>query len=300
MLLEIEQKPMDSFAKNSMTEICKRARLQGFVEIPVAPKRELIKINRLKPWLQTNGMPLCDSLLKRESRGWSAKTWESYLRWYDRPRKEALIHPASYEEICDARSEPIYGEFGYDVDDWLRDYCGRLLNSLPPFDGQVLRLYFLEGLTELQTGIRLKRKRQDVHYTKNKALSRLRRENPAEIFCAIRIMRGPCSSFDDGEPSFGVSLSKDPIRENRNYRPQRWGAEIVAIKNSPVRKALMELSPNQQQIVYLRFWCDRSIATIAHSLGIGINVTQDICDAAVTRIKRRVVDLSNITKGASV
>jgi DNA-directed RNA polymerase specialized sigma subunit len=253
--------------------------------IPMKTKREH------RPWIQPNGKPVYTSILKRICRRWDAETWEAYLRWYQTPCKEALLRGNGYDIICGNRTEPIYQEFGYEHDELIERLCENLLRSLPKTQASVLRLYYQEGLTELQVSRRLRISQPGVHYRRKKALFSLGRKNPNEILIAIHIIRGLLPhSTEERAPSFWES-SSGIIRKDLAYDPANWKAEFEAIERPTVGQAISELTENQQRIIYLRLWCDQPGSQIARQLGIGINTVQDICAAAVSKLKRRVVEL---------
>jgi len=248
-----------------------------------------------RPWIQPNRKPLCDSYLKGISKSWDADTWEAYLTWYQTSRKEALIHTWAYDLICERRSESIYREFGYEVDEALQQYCELLLSTLPKIEEQILRLYFLEGKTELQIALKLRISKSGVHVAKKRGLFRLVAPEAKEKVGAIRTMRGISSQSENERPSIWDS-SEGALCERRSYDPADWKSELQAIKNVNVRKAVAVLPQTQQQIIYLRFWCCLSTSITARLLGIGQNAVHEICDTAVFRIKSRVVELTQEKK----
>lgn len=247
-----------------------------------------MKKNKSRPWIKSNGKPMTDSELRRASRSWDRDTWEDYLRWYDGSLKECHLSPSLYDRICAERSETIYAEYGYQIDEPVRRHCSARLGSLPKLEAKVLTLYFYEGLTELEIALRLKRSQGGVHLIKNRALSQLRRKmSPSELI-AIHIMRGLVSQDEIETPSPWDTQTYPPIHEYRAFLPENWRAELGLIRNEPFRRAVADLSEDQQRIIYLRFFCNQSFRRIARQLGIGINVAQDICDATVFKIKSRV------------
>jgi len=245
----------------------------------------MTKAKTVRPWIKSDGRVLCDEALKKASRSWNSKTWEDYLHWFERPRKENLINPESYDVHCDERTEPIYSEFGFKSDPLLQKYVEGLISQLSEVEENVIRLYFFEGLTEAQIATQLKRSFAGVHLIKKRAISRLRSVESEAEMSAIRIMKGLVSQNEDEISSPCDTHCPDPIRENRQYNPDYWRSELQTIENALVRDALSGLSDNQKRIVYWRFWCDQTTGKIARQLGIGCNVVQEICDAAVFKIK---------------
>ena len=125
-----------------------------------------------RPWLNLNQKPVCDSTLKRISKDWVADTWEDYLTWFQTPCKEALVSAKGYALKCENMSETIYGEYGHEHDELIEKYVEGLLRSLPKNQASVLRLHFLQGLTELQVSRRVRKTQQCVNVRKGKHFSR--------------------------------------------------------------------------------------------------------------------------------
>jgi DNA-directed RNA polymerase specialized sigma subunit len=288
MLFENTKKRGDSFTPSFK---CKTGLLSESLEQPNvvhSRKGKTAQKRSKRPWLRPNGKPLYRSQLIRESRSWDAKIWEDYLRWYQRPCKEALISSLAYETLCETRSESIYDELGYKSNPALRSYCEIILDSLPWIEAQVLRQYFFDGLTELQVAIRVKKTPSGVHRIKKRALFRLKNTHSHLPVSAIHIMRGNSSHSELEAPSLGIDLPNDPIREDRFYCSDSCELELRAIPNQPVRDAILSLTPRQQQCVYLRFWCNLSLSEIARRLGLGVNTAHDLCEVATFKIKSHI------------
>jgi DNA-directed RNA polymerase specialized sigma subunit len=235
-----------------------------------------------RPWIQPNRKPICDSILKRISRTWDAETWEAYLSWYQKPLKEALIKTFGYELICEGMTDTIYREYGYDHDEFLQKYVEILLRRVSNKQASVLRLYYLEGLTELQISQRLRVNQSSAHRRKTTALFNLSQENPEGNCIAIHIMRGLSSLFENENAP--VLNDETELFGHNN--------EQITIADDHVVQAISELPERQRQITYLRFCDNLSDAAIARQYGMGINAVQDIYTAAASRIKRRAVELN--------
>ena len=253
-----------------------------------------------KLWLTPDGLPLPDSDLKRVVKSWNAETWEKYLRWYENPLKEYHLSADNYDLICKERSETIYQDYGYETNPALRTYCDELLQSLPKNEAEVLRLYFYDGLTEAKIAIPVQLTRQGVHYVKNKGLSRLKTQKTERSLGTIHIMRGLVVRVDNDSETPWIKISQNLIRENRVYHPENWRSELESIGNVPVRGAIRGLPDTQKRIIYLRFWCDQSSSAIARQLGPGLGIVQEICDSAVSKVKRKTVAITQYPKEVSL
>lgn len=230
-----------------------------------------------KPWTNPTGVPLSDSELKRVSKTWDLETWEQYLDWYQSPCSETLIDSASYDILCEHRSDTVYEEYGYSLDEALRSYCDDLLKTVPKCERKVLQLHFYEGLTEVEVAKLLKKSRSGVNLIKCRGLARLQKQNRGKKMAALHIMRGLVS-------------------KNEVENPSPWDSKhdpILGDLNAVIQRALEGLSETQRQIVYLRYFCDQSFSRIARQLAIGINVAQEIGDVAVFKIKSRVASEMN-------
>ena len=250
-------------------------------------------------WLQSNGIPLSTTDLKSRVKSWNAEAWEKYLRWYEKPLKEYHLSAGTYQMICDGRSETIYREYGYETNPFLQEFCECLLKSLPQKHEEVLRLYYYEGVTERKIASLTKRSQPGVHYIKRTGLLRLKRETPEESLITLHTMRGLVSQNEIAPEINWIKVGQNPIRENRAYQPGQWKSELELIGNILVREAIRDLSKNQKQVIYLRFWCDQSISAISRQLGIALSNAQEICDSAASRIKRKAVELTQYSKEVS-
>ena len=241
------------------------------------------------PWLKSNGTPLTDTDLKAACRSWDFDTWAEYLHWYEKPCKEVLIRADTYSQICEKRTQTLHDEVGPTFDQGLSNFCKRLLKTLPSLEAKVLRLYFFEGLTELEIAGRLKKTQNGVNYAKKRAISRLSAQGSSADLIAIHIMRGLDSQNEIEVRSPWSDSRSISLRQNRRYLPEYWKSELEIFAPEFLRMAMHGLSEDQRRIVYLRFWCDWSFSSIAHEIGTGTNVIEEICAATVFRIKSRWV-----------
>ncbi len=75
------------------------------------------------------------------------------------------------------------------------------------------------------------------------------------------------------------------------YDPKNHKEEFENIQRTALRQALQELSERQQRIIYLRFWCDYSVNDIASELGLGVNFIEEVCQATISKLKRKIIQI---------
>jgi DNA-directed RNA polymerase specialized sigma24 family protein len=246
---------------------------------------------RKSPWLKSTGEVLKDADLMQVSRSWDQKTWEAYLNWFQGRRQETLIYSQGYD--------PVLTEQAPDKDDGpepsaepdAMSHAEALLREMPEVDAAILRLSFIEGMTDARISRELHRSRSAITRRKNKALFVLSRGQHGERCTTRRIMKGavsmdfeePCSSiWDESHPQ--------PIRDDRTYDPELWQEELGALKHPYLKCALTRLSEDAQRILYLRYFCGFPIRKIARIMGMASYPLDAICDAAVTRLKSFALD----------
>lgn len=237
-----------------------------------------------KPWLTSGGVEIPTEQIMNLCQNWDPPTWERYLKWYESGRHEALVPATLYSEKCEQMKESIFSEFGYHTSPEKTQLCEDLLNELPKMERRVLSLVFLNGKTEREIAAEVNRSQPGVHQIKNRALLRLQRGIQGNEVITRRYMRGEDSSIEAPLSNYA--------REEKVYDPKNYKAELAEIKHRELSQAVRELSERQQQIIYLRFWCDYSFKQIARDLGIGVNFAEQICDAAVSKLKRKVTEMS--------
>lgn len=250
-------------------------------------KRKKKKIFR--PWLTPTGVEIRTEDLKVISTSWGQAMWQAYLKWFESGRKESLIGPDAYQITSDEQVESIFEQYRREPTAKIQSQCNQMLVLLPKVEAEVLRLYFMEGRTEAEIGFFTRRSQTGINLIKNRALSRLKRGNSGDGMFARRFMRDEKPDSQPEEPS--VWQLEHPVKEDRPYDPDNHRHEFEQLKTASVRQALLEQTETAQRILYLRYWCDFSHREIARRLGRGMNVVQDIEDAAVSRVKRRFLHL---------
>ncbi len=244
-----------------------------------------LKRNKNQPWLTPTGVEIPTHELRHICRTWDGVTWEAYLSWFESACHEKLVLTGIFDKICEEQTESIFEQFQQEGGSERRALCEQVLSHLPPMEAEVLRQYFLEGRTEIEIGFALSRSQTGISLIKIRALSRLKRGNQGDGMLARQYMKGESSSIEE-EPRLWDHELENPLKESRKYNPENHRAEFEQIKTSSVRVALLELSELAQRILYLRFWCDRSLRETARILGLGANVIADIESASVTKLKR--------------
>lgn len=242
-----------------------------------------------KPWLSSTGVEIPTAELKEISKSWDQATWEDYLDWYESSRRDALVAPGVYQKRTEEMTESIFQQFNQNTDPKNRALCERLLGSIPEHEAEVIRLIFFHGRTVRQIAAETTHSKSGVHYLKNKALARLRRGHEGEKLDTRRFMRGVDSESDSNIQSIWAKPLSFSIREDRVYDPSQYKEEFAKISHSGLKVAVAELSDREQRILYLRFWCDYSISEIARELRSGVNLIEQVIDAAISKLKRKVV-----------
>ncbi len=243
-----------------------------------------MKSQTTKPWLTAGGVEIPTEQLSKICQTWDPPTWERYLKWHESGRREALVASSLYTEKCDQMEDSIFSSLGYKNSEENIQLCKQLLGGLPSRERQVLSFIFLEGLTERDAAALVGISPGGIHKIKIRALLRLQRGIQGNEVSTRRYMRGDVSATH-------VPLA-NYAREEKVYDPKNYKAELAEIQHRELCQAVSELSERQQQIIYLRFWCDYSFKQIARDLGIGVNFAEQICDAAVSKLKRKVIEMS--------
>ena len=239
-----------------------------------------------QPWLTPTGVEIPTLELRSISRTWSPAMWEAYLAWYETAQSEALFDLGIDQSISNDLTKSIFEKFNQEASQENRDLCEQTLASLPTPEAEVLRLYFLEGRTEVEIGFKLKRSQTGVSLIKNRALSRLKRGNSGDRMLAFQYMRGERSFAPTEEVAIWEKPFQYPLKEARAYDPNNHRDEIEQLKNSSIKYALLELSEKSQRILYLRYWCDLSVNLVAQLIGCGANTVEDIESASISKVKR--------------
>ena len=249
------------------------------------------KKNLDRPWLTSTGVEIATNELRDISKEWNLKTWELYLRWYEHGCYENLIAPATYDRICDELVDSVFDLFLINPSPEIRAECDRQLALLPELEAKVLRLFFLEGRTEVEIAAVFSRSQPGINKIKNRALLRLKRGNHGDKLLARQFMRGEDSATEMEEQSIWDEPTPFAIREDRTFLPENQKLEIDGFAWTSFKRAMRELPEMSQRILYLRYWCDFSHRQIARDLKTGVNVVQQIETAAVFKLKNKILAL---------
>lgn len=244
-----------------------------------------MKAQRSKPWLNSTGIEIPTSELREISRSWSPEEWEEYLKWYETPQHEKLISSELYDDLGETDSSGPFAKFNQNGDEESRAVCEGLLRSLPAREAQVLRLSFYDGRTVREISAIQGIPKSSVHDIKNRALSRLRSGERDGISDTGHPMRG--------EGSIWMRASSSFIKEAQVYDPSQQKEAFEEIQHHSLKVALRELSERQLRIIYLRFWCDYSAAEIARDLRCGVNLIDQLLEASIARLKRKILDVES-------
>lgn len=241
------------------------------------------KKKQYRPWLSPTGVELPTEQLKEVSKTWSLRQWEEYLTWLETGRKDSLVSPVTYAVLGEEHTQSIFEIFDQNPSDEHKAQCEQALSILPELEALALREYFIEGKTERQIAFELHRSQKAICNIRNRALTRLKRGFQGDEVLTRRIMRGESFSC------LWDSLSKVALKEPRRYEPDNQAKEMEKIAHPSVRAALCYLPKLQQQILYLRFWCELSISKTAQRLGVGVNTVQELERSAASNLKRNIV-----------
>lgn len=225
-----------------------------------------------KPWLTSKGVAIPTQDLKEIVKTWDLQTWEAYLKWYDRPCREKLVTSEAYSEISDRQDQTIFEQFDQSVTPAKHHLCERLLAKLPEHQSAILRLYFLEGLSDAKISAIVKRSRSNVGYHKNQALKVLKQGNSGNIWVICQFMR-------EGKVQAPTKIER------------YWDhvTEVKFLKNSSFREALQGLSAQARAVIYLHYFRRISVGQVARLLSAGFNVVQMLETAAISKLKRNYI-----------
>jgi DNA-directed RNA polymerase specialized sigma24 family protein len=242
-----------------------------------------------RPWLTSSEVEIPTFVLREICKGWDRETWERYLSWYESSIREKLIDQDLYDDICDRQTQSIFSLFDQDNSIENKKLCESLLRSIPQEESKVLRLVYFQGKTIRDIAYETNQSKSTVHFLKNKGLKRLQRGQDGEKLDTRHLMRSMAPNSDEKSPwSLPLNFL---LKEARMYDPKRHGEEFAKIKHTALRIALQDLTDKQQRILYLRFWCDYSIKEIAQELNTGMNLVDQVCDATVSKLKRRILEI---------
>lgn len=258
-----------------------------------------MKSQRSKPWLTSTGVEIPTEQLRQICKTWNQETWEEYLNWYESPRIENLIPQEIYDDLTECEHLTVFEKAGQSVSEDDRRLCNRLLTTLPIREAKILRLTFLEGRTVREIAALERIPKSSVHDLKNRALLRLRRGHHGDGSDTCRFMRGECSADENSSESVWDRSSPYSIKEARVYDPAEQNEALEEIQHPSLKVAIRELSERQKRIIYMRFWCDFSVNEIASDLKCGVNLVDQLLDATISGLKRKVLamELGNSTEG---
>ncbi len=128
-----------------------------------------------KPWLDPNGKPYTEEVLKEISQNWDQETWEVYLQAQEYYLREKLIEPQRYDELADRQEETIFQRFCLSSDSETQELVEFLLTNLSPKQRFVIEQVFFEGRTEREIARELGISQPRVHLYKTKALDQIKR-----------------------------------------------------------------------------------------------------------------------------
>jgi DNA-directed RNA polymerase specialized sigma subunit len=257
-----------------------------------------MKENKQRPWLTSTGVELATADLREIAKSWDAGTWSSYLKWFESGNRERLVQPWMYDKIGDGQTESIFIEQGYANDPKNQRLCDQLLGQANPLEQRILRQIFFEGRTLREIAAERCLPLTTIYNIKNKALLRLKRGNPGDVWNTCQFMRGEYSSSPDQELSIWDESPQHRLKQDREYDPDNHKAEFEQIKTFSIREALLRPSDTAQRILYLRNWCELPVSQIAKRLGRGVNVIEQIESASISKIKRAALEFElGITLG---
>lgn len=77
------------------------------------------------------------------------------------------------------------------------------------------------------------------------------------------------------------------------YDPTAQIKEFESIEHTALKAALGKLTETQKRVIYLHFWCDYTLAEIARDIRCGVNLVEQVLEAAVSRLKRMIVEIES-------
>lgn len=248
-----------------------------------------MRIKKPRPWLTSTGVEISTTQLREICKGWDLVTWENYLKWYESGCREKILPPDLYKDLCDRQTETIFRQFDQNTDPKKRAYCESLLRLIPASEANVLRLTFFEGRTVREIAANEKIGKSTVQDKKDRALLRLQRGQQGDNPDTRHLMRGKAFEDKSDQQSLWMQPLSFLIREDRVYDPSQYKEEFLKINHLGLKRAVAKLSDREQRILYLRFWCDCSISDIARELHSGVNLIEQVIDAMISKLKRKIV-----------
>ena len=242
-----------------------------------------------RPWLTSTGIEVPATDLKAISKTWSNETWEAYLKWFTSARVEARVSPEEFDDFADRETETVFETFCASSSSTDRLACEKILSTLPHAEAHVLRLIFFEGKTEREIAIAINRSQPAVHQIKRRAFSRIRRGLYGDEVITRPLLRGECSDVVPNDESLWARTSELFSKEEKIHDPSGQQEAFANIQSKTLKDAIHELSERQKQIIYLRFWCDFSLNEIAREMRGGVNLIEQVLEAAISKTKRTIL-----------
>ena len=128
-----------------------------------------------KPWLDQNGLPLCDSKLKLVSKRWDQKTWDEYLSWFECPRRESLIKTSAYQEALDKMEESIFSLATSEESNNSKVCVDEFLAMLTPKQKIVIEMTYWQNKSEREIAKHLGVSRGTIRDIKKNALTKIKK-----------------------------------------------------------------------------------------------------------------------------
>ncbi len=244
-----------------------------------------IKGPKNRPWLGAGGEEIHTRELKEICKTWDQPTWERYLRWYESPSREKLVHPYRYDNSLEGLEEFPLQDFDQSTKQTKSALCERLLSNLSVYQQDVMRFYFFAGQSDAQIAPRLNRARASIQEQRIQALETLKRGIRGDNPSTCQFMRGKI----DFIPSFWTTPFSFFLKNERVYQPKEQTGVQELIMPETLRRSFADLSHRQLRAIHLRFWCSQGIAEIARDLDLGINTTNILLESAVSSLKRNFV-----------
>ena len=242
-----------------------------------------------RPWLTGSGVEIPTSDLRDICKSWGPELWDAYLKWYASGRREALVSPLTYIEICEEQSDSIFESRKISVTPAKQNLVIRILKQLPERESHILRATFIEGRTQVDIASDFRLSQSRIAHLKREAFIRLKRGLAGDKLIARRFMRGVSNVVEQIETSIWEMPMVPPPREDRKYEPENFEVEMSNLKNHSFREANRRLPKTAREIMYLRFWCDLSVREIARRLSMGGNVVEQMIEASVSKVIRNQI-----------
>lgn len=133
---------------------------------------ETVAIHPEMPWLDIQGRTLPDDILKIESKSWSEKTWDTYLKTVETPSSESLTSATSFQAALDS---------GNCINDFLataakpstRAELRSALQQLTPRQSSIIKMTYWSGMSEREIASALGVSRSSVKTTKKRTLQKM-------------------------------------------------------------------------------------------------------------------------------